>query len=235
VWTAVVAVAVSFSGEQRARYFLPVLPPLALLVAELLARAPRERPGRRVLLASLAGVAVLATGAVVVLLQLPAGAETFLPPGGPRWMIAALAVAGPVAALGLLAARGSGVAATVTLALALGGILVVEGWTYPARFAERNNVRGFATAMAERLPPAPRIVTHLDAGLVYDFYLRRPVQELPRLADLEAVLAAPGPGDVVLIREERWAKMREAYEGRWQVLLDERVGRVRMMLLGPRG
>jgi hypothetical protein len=78
-------------------------------------------------------------------------------------------------------------------------------------------------------------VTHLDAGLVYDFYLRRPVQELPRLADLEAVLAAPGPGDVVLIREERWAKMREAYEGRWQVLLDERVGRVRMMLLGPRG
>jgi 4-amino-4-deoxy-L-arabinose transferase-like glycosyltransferase len=234
VWTAVVAVAVSFSGEQRARYFLPVLPPLALLVAELLARAPRERPGRRVLLASLAGVAVLATGAVVVLLQLPAGAETFLPPGGPRWMIAALAVAGPVAALGLLAARGSGVAATVTLALALGGILVVEGWTYPARFAERNNVRGFATAMAERLPPAPRIVTHLDAGLVYDFYLRRPVQELPRLADLEAVLAAPGPGDVVLIREERWAKMRETYGERWQVLLDERVGRVRMVLLEPR-
>lgn len=235
MWTLVVAVAVSFSGEQRARYFLPVLPSLSLLVAELLVHAPRERPGRRVVLVTLAGLALAAAGAAVVLLRLPAGADVFLPPGGPRWVIAALAVAGPAAALGLLAARSSGVAATSALALALGGILVVEGWTYPPRFAERNDIRGFAAAMTERLPPDPRIVTHLDAGLVYDFYLRRPVQELPRLADLEAVLAAPGPGDVVLIREERWAKMRETYGDRWQVLLDERVGRVRMMLLGTRG
>ena len=41
-WTAVIAVAVSFSGEQRARYFLPVVPPLSLLIAELLTRAPLE-------------------------------------------------------------------------------------------------------------------------------------------------------------------------------------------------
>ncbi|HKX01667.1 MAG TPA: glycosyltransferase family 39 protein, partial [Methylomirabilota bacterium] len=32
-WTVVIGVAVSLSGEQRARYFVPVLPPLALLVA----------------------------------------------------------------------------------------------------------------------------------------------------------------------------------------------------------
>src|SRR5216683_3437633 len=36
VWTVVIAVAVSLSGEQQARYFLPVVPPLSLLVAELL-------------------------------------------------------------------------------------------------------------------------------------------------------------------------------------------------------
>jgi hypothetical protein len=29
--------------------------------------------------------------------------------------------------------------------------------------------------------------------------------------------------------------MRETYGERWQVLLDERVGRVRMLLLGTRG
>jgi hypothetical protein len=69
---------------------------------------------------------------------------------------------------------------------------------------------------------------------VYDFYLRRPIDELPRLSDLEARLAAPGPGDVVLMREERWAKMRPANEARWQVLLADRVGRDRMVLLGPR-
>jgi hypothetical protein len=39
---------------------------------------------------------------------------------------------------------------------------------------------------------------------------------------------------VVLMREERWAKMRAANEARWQVLLADRVGRDRMVLLGPR-
>jgi 4-amino-4-deoxy-L-arabinose transferase-like glycosyltransferase len=236
-WTAVIAAAVSLSGEQRARYFLPVVPPLALLVAELLVRAPLEptRRGRRVLLASLAGITLLAVGAAAVLLWMLPEAGTFVPPPGwPRGVIAALAAAGPAAALWLLAARRSGAVATLALALALGGILVVEGWTYPGRYAARSNIRGFTAAVAERLPPDPHIVTHLDAGLVYDFYLRRPIDELPRLSDLEARLAAPGPGDVVLMREERWAKMRPANEARWQVLLADRVGRDRMVLLGPR-
>jgi hypothetical protein len=237
VWAAVIATAVSFSGEQRARYFLPVVPSLALLVAEVLVRAPLEpsRWGRRVLLASFAGVALLAAGAAVVLLQLPPGGGTFVPPPGwPRGVIAGLAVAGPAVAVGVLALRGSGAAATAALALALGGILMVEGWTYPGRYAERTNIRGFTAAIAERLPPNPRILSHLDAGLAYDFYLRRPVHELPRLSDLEARLAAPEPGDVVLMREERWAKMRAANEARWQVLLADRVSRDEMVLLGPR-
>ncbi len=237
VWTLVTAVAVSLSSEQRARYFLPVLPPLALLVAELLARAPLDptRRGRRVLLGSLSVGVVLAAAAAVVLLRTAPGSETFVPPPGwPRTVIAGLAVAGPAAALALLAVRGSGLAAIVALALAVGGILTVEGWIYPGRYAERSNIRGFTAAVAERLPPDARVITHLDAGLAHDFYLRRSIHELVRLADLEAQLAAPAPGDVVLMREERWEKMRAANEARWQVLLAGRVGRDRMLLLGPR-
>ena len=236
VWTLVIAVAVSLSAEQRARYFLPVLPPLALLIAELLARAPVEPSGRgrRVLLASFAAAALAAAVAAVVLVW-TARRGTFMPPAGwPRWTIAALVAAGPAAALALFAVRRSGVGATVVLGLALGGILIVEGWIYPGRYADRNNIRGFTAAVAERLPPDARVVTYLDAGLAYDYYLRRPVQELPRLADLEARLAARGPGDVVLIREERWATLRAAHEAGWQVLLAGRVGRDRMVLLGPR-
>jgi 4-amino-4-deoxy-L-arabinose transferase-like glycosyltransferase len=236
VWTLVIAVAVSLSAEQRARYFLPVLPPLSLLIAELLARAPVEPSGRgrRVLLASFAGAALVAVVAAVVLLWTAPGG-IFMPPAGwPRWMIAALVAGGPAAALGLFAVRRSGAVAAVALALALGGILIIEGWTYPGRYADRSNIRGFTAAVAERLPPDARVITYLDAGLVYDFYLRRPVQELPRLADLEARLAAGAPGDVVVIREERWATLRAAHEARWQVLLSGRVGRDRMVLLGPR-
>ena len=36
------------------------------------------------------------------------------------------------------------------------------------------------------------------------------------------------------MREDRWATMRETYDARWQVLLADRVGRDRMVLLGPR-
>lgn len=237
VWTVVIAVAVSFSAEQRARYFLPVLPPLSLLIAELLARAPVEPSGRgrRVLLVSFAGAALVAVGAAVVLLRMgPGGGDFTPPPGWPRALVAALVAAGSAAALGVLAVRRSGVAATVVLALALGGILIVEGWTYPGRYAERSNIRGFTAAAVERLPPEPRIITYLDAGLVYDLYLRRPVHEMPGLPDLVARLAAPAPGDVVLMREDRWATMRETYDTRWQVLLADRVGRDRMVLLGPR-
>ena len=122
----------------------------------------------------------------------------------------------------------------MALALAVGGILTVEGWIYPGRYAERSNIRGFTAAVAERLPPDARVITHLDAGLAHDFYLRRSIHELVRLADLEARLAAPALGDVVLMREERWEKMRAANEARWQVLLVGRVGRDRMLLLGPR-
>lgn len=236
VWTVVIAVAVSFSAEQRARYFLPVLPPLSLLIAELLARAPVEPSGRgrRVLLVSFAGAALVAVVAAGVLLRTGPGDMFMPPPGWARGVTATLLAVGSAAALGMLAFRRSGTAAMVVLALALGGILIVVGWTYPARYAERSNIRGFTAALAERLPADARVVTHLDAGLVYDFYLRRPVQELPSLADLQARLAAPAPGDVVLIREDRWATLRAANEARWQVLLADRVDRARMVLLGPR-
>jgi hypothetical protein len=213
-----------------------VLPPLSLLIAELLARAPVEPSGRgrRVLLVSFAGAALVAVVAAGVLLRTGPGDMFMPPPGWARGVTATLLAVGSAAALGMLAFRRSGTAAMVVLALALGGILIVVGWTYPARYAERSNIRGFTAAVAERLPADARVVTHLDAGLVYDFYLRRPVQELPSLADLQARLAVPAPGDVVLIREDRWATLRAANEARWQVLLADRVDRARMVLLGPR-
>ena len=78
------------------------------------------------------------------------------------------------------------------------------------------------------------MLAYPDAGLSYDFYLRRPVRELPGTADLEAELSAPGPTDVLLIRESRWAALRMPAQDRWQVLMADRVGRDQVLLLGPR-
>jgi hypothetical protein len=88
--------------------------------------------------------------------------------------------------------------------------------------------------MAARLPAAARVLAYPDAGLSYDFYLRRPVRELAGPADVEAVLSAPRPGDVLLMREQAWAAVRPRAEARWQVLLADHVGRSQVVLLSPR-
>ncbi len=238
-WTAVIAVAVSLSGEQRARYFVPVLPPLSLLVGEMLVHAPRDRAGRRVLFAFFGATLLVVLALVVILLWLPIGAgarapSTFMPAAGwERGLACGLALAGLTAAA-VLMARGAGFGATAALAMALGGILLVEGWGYPTRFTESSNIRGFTAAMAARLAPDARVLAYPDAGLSYDFYLRRPVRELPGTADLEAELSAPGPTDVLLIRESRWAALRMPAQDRWQALMADRVGRDQVLLLGPR-
>jgi hypothetical protein len=216
-----------------------VLPPLSLLVGELLVHAPRDRVGRRVLAAFFGVILLVVLALVVILLWLPIGAgargpSTFMPSAGwERGLTCGLALAGLAAAV-VLMARGAGFGATAVLAMALGGILLIEGWGYPARYVESSNIRGFTAAMAGHLTPDARVLAYPDAGLSYDFYLRRPVRELPGTADLEGELSAPGPTDVLLIRESRWAALRLPAQDRWQVLMTDRVGREQMLLLGPR-
>jgi len=238
-WTVVIAVAVSLSGEQRARYFVPVLPPLSLLVGELLVGAAPDRRARRLLVGLLAAMLVAVAALVVALLWLPVGAplrapSTFMPSDGwERYAACVLAVAGVAGALGLML-RGAGFGATVALAGALGGILLIEGWGYPARYAESTNIRGFTAALAANLDPDSRVLAYPDAGLSYDFYLRRPVRELSEVTDLAAELRAPGPTDALVIRESRWTALRLPGQDRWEVVVVDRLGPDRMLLLEPR-
>jgi len=163
------------------------------------------------------------------------GPDVFTPaPGWERWLVSLLMLGGLVAALAILAKRGSGLGATLAVAIALGGILFVEGWGYPTRYAERLNIRGFTAAMATKLSPEERVLAYPDANLYYDFYLRRPVRELATAAELDAVLASPKPGDVLLMREAGWSAERPRAESRWEVRLTGHVGAHPMVLLGPR-
>jgi 4-amino-4-deoxy-L-arabinose transferase-like glycosyltransferase len=240
-WTVTIAVAVGLSGEQRARYFLPVLPSLAVLLAEVLVRAPREggRLGRRAIMATY-GALLLAAVVVIALLLGPAGrgsvgADVFTPAAGwERGLVSLLLLGGPAAALVILAKRGAGLGATLAVTIALGGILFVEGCGYPARYEERLNIRGFTAAMAAKLSPAERVLAYPDANLYYDYYLRRPVRELGTAAELDALLVSPQPGDVLLMREAGWAAVRSQAESRWEVRLSGQVGNHPTVLLGPR-
>jgi hypothetical protein len=242
LWMIVMAGAVSLSGEQRARYFLPVVPILILLAAEFLARAPAEPSGRgrRVAIASVFALLILSAAGAAVLLsgRLDGGdADAFIFVPGAGWerlIVAALALAGPVAALVALALRRSGLLAAFALALALGGILFIEAWTYPARYRDWYDVPSFAASAASQLPPDSRLFGYPDAGLAYDFYLRRSIREIQEPETLRTFLGASREGEMLLIREDRWAPFRREAGSQWQVLASGRVARHQMLLVGKR-
>jgi 4-amino-4-deoxy-L-arabinose transferase-like glycosyltransferase len=237
LWTGAMTLAVILSAEQRARYYVPILPLLALLVAEFLVRATAEPSGRgrRVVLVSL--VAMLCGTAAFALLLLGGSREwlgdadlIFFPAAGwERGLVAFFAVAGAVAAVAALR-HGSGVAVAACIALAMGAVLAVEGVTYPARYAQRYDVRGFAARVVAGVPDGAPLVAYREVKLSYDFYLRRPVREVTRTEEVKAFLASPRPG-ALLTSEASWADLKGSADPSWQPRVSGTVGRHRMVLV----
>ena len=232
VWAATLIVLLSLSGEQRARYFLPLWPVFALLVAEFFVGAA-ERARR------------LVTGAAVLYLLLMIGAGAFVLWGaasGPdavflpvasweRWVVAGALVAG--SALGLLSLRvdHGGLTACAWIAVGLGIALAVTAVGYPPRFARANDYPEVARRIAAQLDPDAPLLAYPDANLAWDFYLRRPVRELRSEGEATALLAAP-PKASLLIRAEDWQRLKPQANPAWRVLDQGQVGRRSFVLLG---
>jgi 4-amino-4-deoxy-L-arabinose transferase-like glycosyltransferase len=204
--TITLAVVFGLSGHQRARYLLPVYPGLALLVAEFVGRAGAGE-GHRVLRAgALAFAAVAATAAVVVpfLGEFVVGDDrAYLPDTrGEVAVIVALALGAALSQV--LGARRAAVAAgTAGAALLVAAGMVVEGATYPVRYARQNDLRPLAEAVAHHTPAGVAVVAYPDARLSLDFYVRRPVIEAPT-PEMAARLAANLPGAAVITEEAHW-------------------------------
>ena len=239
-WGGVFVGAVAISGAQRSRYLLPVLPVLALLVAEFLVRAPAElgARGRRALVA---GAVVLAAGTalgVVVLMLVPdhmgpGHTLIYLPPAGhERWLVAALALAGAGAVL-VAALRGArGLAVTLRLATALLAVLAVEAATYPTRYAQWYDVRSFVERVRKERPAGSVVLAYPDANLAFDFYLRGAIREMPRVEEVQAMVGRQSPTGVRLIREERWTALQAGADPSWREMASGTVAGRRMLLVG---
>jgi 4-amino-4-deoxy-L-arabinose transferase-like glycosyltransferase len=235
VWTAVVAVAVSLSGEQRARYFLPVFPLLSLLVAEFLARGPEAWPrGRRITMAIVVALGALGLAAPVVLVVArrprTLDAAVFLPVGAELVIALAAAAVGIGAALLALARAGNGLKAGACLAGALGVLFAVEAYGYPARYAREYALRDFAGRAAVALLPAVPIIAYPDANMAYDFYLGRRVREITRV-QVEGLVRRP-PTMAVLIREDHWQTFAPGAHPAWRALVRGTIAGRTMLLMG---
>lgn len=235
VWTAVIGVGVSLSGEQRARYFLPVDALLALLVGEVVVGAARERVGRWVLAGAMgAGLITTVVGAGYFLRQSRAllGRDAIFVPktSVALWTLIVLGLLAWGGALVALArgARGPVLAGGIALPMAvLLGIVAVD---YPPRYAGRYPVPEFSARVRQAVPPDTTIWAYPDASLAYDFYMRREVREIDPPYRVLRRLHDPAVR-AVLTRREHWSSFQGAVDPAWHPAVSARIGDQDMVLL----
>jgi 4-amino-4-deoxy-L-arabinose transferase-like glycosyltransferase len=233
VWAATLIVLLSLSGEQRARYFLPLWPVFALLVADFFVGAAER--ARRVLTGSAVLYLLLMIGTAGFVLWGSASgpdAVVFLPAASwERWIVAGALVAGAALALLSLQVDQGGLAASMWIATGLGVTLAVTAVSYPPRFAKAHDYPGVTSRIAARLDADTPLLAYPDANLAWDFYLRRPVREVRSLEEVTKLLAAP-PSSRLLIRPEDWQQLKPGADPAWRALDQGKVGRRRFVLLG---
>lgn len=203
-WTLVLALLVAASVQQRARYALPLYPPVALLVAAATTSASaRMRAMVRfhlVIVAAL-GAALLAGAAWLLLaLRSPSAPAAEFVRSVPWEAVAlvGLALGGTGVALAVLWKGGKPAHAVGWLAGFMGAILLVEAITYPARRATQTPVAAFAADLRRIVGPDEPLVAHPDANLAFDFYLGRPITEEPDRRRIAQRLQQPAVGGVLL-------------------------------------
>jgi 4-amino-4-deoxy-L-arabinose transferase-like glycosyltransferase len=232
VWAATLIVLLSLSGEQRARYFLPLWPVFALLVADFFVGAA-ERARRLLTGAAVLYLLLMIGTAGFVLWGRASGSDAvFLPVASwERGIVAGALVAGAALALLSLQVEQGGLAASIWIATGLGVALAVTAVCYPPRFAKVNDYPGVTSRIAARLDADAPLLAYPDANLAWDFYLRHPVREVRSEGEATALLAAP-PKARLLIRAEDWQRLKPQADPSWRVLDQGQVGRRHFVLLG---
>jgi 4-amino-4-deoxy-L-arabinose transferase-like glycosyltransferase len=232
LWAATLIVLLSLSGEQRARYFLPLWPVFAVLVAEFCVRGAERSRALVEWAAATYLVLMIGTGAFV-LWGAASGSDTVFLPAAlwERGVVAAAIVLGSALALLSLRVDYSGLVASTWLAVGLIVVLAVTALGYPPRFARVNDYPGVARHVAPLLDPTLPLLAYPDANLAWDFYLRRPVRELRSEGEATALLAA-SPKARVLMRADDWQRLKPRADTAWRALDEGQVGRRRFVLLG---
>ncbi len=232
VATLVLAGAFALSGTHRARYMLPVYPGLALLAAEFVVRAG-QAGGRHLLRAgwlAVGGITLIAAALVSAGTIRFTGEDHAFIPDAP---LEVAVIAGLAAATGLAAVLGAWRwrHGAVAVAAGLGGILLVQGLTYPGRYARDNDVRPLASVAARHAPSNAVVVAYPDLRLSYDFYLGRRVVEVSAI-DAVSRLLDRAPGSVLITSRERWTSLAPVLPPSWRVLESRRVGEREMVVVG---
>jgi len=220
-WMLVFAVLVGLSGQQRARYLLPVYPALALMVAAAVtAGACRARAMIRINAAILVAVlsAALPAAGWLLLAKPPMSwtpIAAFVPTSvWERVLLGALGIGGPAVALWDMRIRRSPSRALGWVAGALAVVLLWEATTYAARAEAAYPIRAFADRVRPSLDRAAPLVAYPDASLAFDLYLDHPIEEVITRETIARRLLNPAAGGL-LLREADWSGLHGATHPSW--------------------
>ena len=232
-WTLTLWILVGLSGAYRARYFLPVYPGLAVLAGEFFARAARPAVRRELRLGAVA-FAVLSSVALIAMVSPPrlsGEGPVYMPDTVPeRVVIAVIAMIGMVGALQALR-RDTLVGAGVFIAMVMGAVLMVEGFTSPTRRAHYYDIPALGATATAHTEPGGTAFGYPDLPLEYDVYVHRRIVEIGP-DELRRLLAEPAT-DVVILTRRRWAdEQARTVPAGWQVLESRIVGGKEMVVIG---
>jgi 4-amino-4-deoxy-L-arabinose transferase-like glycosyltransferase len=232
-WTLTLWTLVGLSGWYRARYFLPVYPGLAILIGEFFARAAPSSVRRPVWLGATAFVIVAVVVLVAMILPLGLSGEgpvympdTFLE----RALIAVLVGLG-IAGVLLTSRRERLIGLAAVIAIVIGAILAIEGYTSPMRRARYYDVPALGAMATAHIPPGGTLFAYPDLALQYDVYVHRRIVEIGS-DELDRLLAAPST-DAVILTRRRWATAQTGTGvAGWHVLESRTVGGLDVLVVG---
>ncbi|MBI1847109.1 MAG: glycosyltransferase family 39 protein [Candidatus Rokubacteria bacterium] len=206
VWAAVLFVLVALSRQQRYRYYLPLVPPLALLIGWWWAALFEGAPVRRVPWKTYGAiVAVLFVSAIGSLVAPASWPRSLRVTGSAPLAEIALAVMGLAAvgwALALVARSGRMRAVFAVACAAAGAGLLVANHAETVRRNHAWDYPGLARRLGPALPAGALVVAPESQDLAVGFYLDRPTIAVvdPRLGQAIAGRSALA---AILTDEER--------------------------------
>jgi 4-amino-4-deoxy-L-arabinose transferase-like glycosyltransferase len=225
VWAALTLLVVGISRQQRLRYYLPLVPPVALLIAWWLASAvPRSREAVRMpwRTYAIAGAALLAAtvGVLVASGGLPRDASISLPASALEVLVLA---GGLLTMLGALAwgVRRRRVGRAFAVAWLGSAVFVVGAYHWEvARFNVANDFPRVSERMKPALAGASVVATWGVPELPLSFYFNRPVVAVETTAELDRIISGTVPA--VAIVTEGVLASSHARE-RLEVLMNDRL------------
>lgn len=236
VWTLVTLLVVGVSAQQRLRYYLPLVPPVALLIAWWLAvfvplrRGAPRLPWRAYAVAGVL-VALMSAGVLVANGGLPRDAVISLPASVLEVLVLAAGLAAMLGAL-VWGVRRNRIGRAFAVAW-LGSAVFVAGayhWEV-GRFNAANDFPRVSERMRPALREASVVATWGVPELPLSFYFHRRVVGVDSLEDLDRVMSDGAPA-VAIMTDGALASSRD--RERLEVLMNDRLA-LRSISLVRRG